>query len=148
MRFLVSCVKQTTLFVLMASLSLGFLFFVHFCYSTTLSLSSWQLTQESYHLAAAKDKQQQLSQWQGVGYNDTTGLVWFLHVTDLHISKFRSPDRTRDLRGLCQFIKESLRPRVVVVTGDLTDAKVSSSSFLMHFPMTNSISDKTNTRTI
>lgn len=126
MRFVVSCVKQTVIFAVMAVLSVGFLFFVHFCHSATMSLASWPLTQQSYQNSV---KETDRSAWKGVGYNDTSGLLWFLHITDLHISKFRSPERTRDLQQLCLFVKDSLRPKVVVVTGDLTDAKVSSPSY-------------------
>ena len=125
MRLVMHCIKQSLTCLAMAVISLGFLCFVSFCHTTSLSLESWSLTQQSYHQSAAAQFKQKPSPWDAVPYNSTEGLVWFLHLTDLHISKFRSPDRTEDLRQFCRkLVRGSLRPRLVVVTGDLTDAKV------------------------
>ncbi len=48
---------------------------------------------------------------------------WFVHVTDLHISKFHDPRRTEDFRGFCRFLTSVVNPTAIIVTGDITDAK-------------------------
>jgi len=50
-------------------------------------------------------------------------VTWWVHITDLHISMFHAPDRTEDLTTLVNQVIEHVRPPVIVVTGDLTDAK-------------------------
>ncbi len=54
---------------------------------------------------------------------DNRDLIWFAHLSDLHISKFYDPRRAEDFRSLCHFLSAQVRPSVVVVTGDITDAK-------------------------
>ena len=39
--------------------------------------------------------------WRQVG-DQTSGLAWFVHITDLHISQFSAEDRTRQLLQLGQ----------------------------------------------
>ena len=51
------------------------------------------------------------------------GVAWFVHVSDLHISKFVDLNRPKDFLHLCQFINEIVKPQTVILTGDLTDAK-------------------------
>ncbi len=50
------------------------------------------------------------------------GLVWFIHVSDIHISKFQDPGRIDDLDRFCHKNVDLVKPEVVLVTGDLTDA--------------------------
>ena len=114
------CFRQTVTFVLLLILAIGFLLLLHVGYSATLSISTHQITKDAY----AKDQQEPpVSSWDQVPYDSTTGLLWFVHLTDLHISKFRSPERTLDLQRFCRFLRAGLAPPVVVVTGDLTDGK-------------------------
>lgn len=53
------------------------------------------------------------------------GLLWFVHVTDIHLSKFRDPDRITEFQTFCVWVQKFVKPPVVVVSGDLTDAKTS-----------------------
>lgn len=53
----------------------------------------------------------------------TSGLSWFVQVSDLHISIFTDHQRSEDFIQLCHFLKASVKPQAVVLTGDLTDAK-------------------------
>ncbi len=55
--------------------------------------------------------------------DDTSNLVWFVHVSDLHFSIFQDHHRSNDFVSLCQLLKDVIVPRAVVLTGDLTDAK-------------------------
>jgi len=60
--------------------------------------------------------------------NSTVGdssknITWFVHVTDLHISKFYVPERTSKFKQLVSEILKHVEPSAVVVTGDLTDGK-------------------------
>ena len=51
-------------------------------------------------------------------------MQWFAHLTDLHLSKFRSrPERSADLLSLCRFLKSEVRPAAAVLSGDIVDAK-------------------------
>ena len=51
-------------------------------------------------------------------------VAWFVQVSDLHFSIFMDPDRPRDFVDLCSsVIKTTINPQVVILTGDLTDAK-------------------------
>ena len=64
------------------------------------------------------------------------GVAWFVHVSDLHISKFVDLNRPKDFLKLCQFINEIVKPQTVILTGDLTDAKAKDklgANILIHF---------------
>ena len=54
-------------------------------------------------------------QWQSVGQvgNQSSGLAWFVHITDLHISQFSAEDRTRQLLQLGQLATMNHCPRNV-----------------------------------
>jgi hypothetical protein len=53
------------------------------------------------------------------------GLLWFVHVTDIHMSIFRDQNRITEFQKLCVWLQNQVRPPVVVASGDLTDAKTS-----------------------
>lgn len=55
--------------------------------------------------------------------DSSENITWFVHVTDLHISKFYVPERTSKFLELVSELLKHVEPSVVVVTGDLTDAK-------------------------
>merc|ERR1719316_168524 len=50
-------------------------------------------------------------------------LVWFIHITDLHISKHHHPDIQEDLHDFFSTTLDTIKPRVVLASGDLTDGK-------------------------
>jgi len=52
-----------------------------------------------------------------------SNISWFVHITDLHISKFYAPERTSGFLRLTEDLLNYVNPAAVVVTGDLTDAK-------------------------
>ncbi|KAI8339967.1 Metallo-dependent phosphatase-like protein [Chlamydoabsidia padenii] len=51
------------------------------------------------------------------------GLFYFIQISDLHISKYRSKGHTLHFLQFIQSVLPIIRPEFVVVTGDLTDAK-------------------------
>ena len=50
-------------------------------------------------------------------------IFWFIHITDLHISKHIYPDIQEDLDEFYSTTLDTIKPRVVLASGDLTDAK-------------------------
>ncbi|GLV40020.1 hypothetical protein CBL_10916 [Carabus blaptoides fortunei] len=55
--------------------------------------------------------------------DSTDHLVWFLQISDIHISKFQDRSRITELREFCELTVPAINPKVVLASGDLTDAK-------------------------
>ncbi|XP_014599513.1 PREDICTED: transmembrane protein 62-like [Polistes canadensis] len=50
-------------------------------------------------------------------------LIWFIQITDIHISIFQDPRRILELQEFCNVTVTTIMPSVVLASGDLTDAK-------------------------
>ena len=50
-------------------------------------------------------------------------LFWFIQISDLHISKYVYPDIKDDLKEFFTTTLDTVKPKVVLASGDLTDAK-------------------------
>jgi len=57
--------------------------------------------------------------------NDFTDehLLWFIQITDLHLSEFHDLTRISDFEHFCDSTISIVKPKIVLVTGDITDAK-------------------------
>ncbi|XP_029663755.1 transmembrane protein 62-like isoform X2 [Formica exsecta] len=75
-------------------------------------------------------------------------LIWFLQVSDLHISIFKDPSRISELKEFCNMTIDTIKPTVVLASGDLTDAKsideMGSKQILEEWQYYKYVIDKTN----
>ncbi|CAH0385963.1 unnamed protein product [Bemisia tabaci] len=52
-------------------------------------------------------------------------LLWFVQVTDIHLSIFHDESRISNFKEFCSVTVKAIKPKVVIASGDLTDAKSS-----------------------
>jgi hypothetical protein len=50
-------------------------------------------------------------------------LIWFVQISDLHLSLFHEKTIKDDLNYFCSDILKMIKPKVIMASGDLTDAK-------------------------
>ncbi|KAM7540746.1 hypothetical protein Aperf_G00000019994 [Anoplocephala perfoliata] len=56
--------------------------------------------------------------------DDTTDrLFWFMQLSDLHLSRFGDNGRTTDFSKMCGSYIRTISPDIVIISGDITDAK-------------------------
>lgn len=50
-------------------------------------------------------------------------VFWFLQISDIHLSKFKDANRVSDFKRFCTEVYDAIQPKVIIASGDLTDAK-------------------------
>lgn len=55
--------------------------------------------------------------------NKTSNIFWFIHLSDTHLSYFQDKDRKSDLIKFCSTVIPMIKPTVLLLTGDITDAR-------------------------
>ncbi|KAH9426895.1 Transmembrane protein 62 [Dermatophagoides pteronyssinus] len=50
-------------------------------------------------------------------------LFWFIHISDTHLSYYRDQSRKTDLVDFCRSVIPIIKPSVLVLSGDITDAR-------------------------
>lgn len=55
--------------------------------------------------------------------DDFNHLHWFVQISDIHLSVYADKKRSTDLLQFCQENLDIIKPEVVLLTGDITDAK-------------------------
>lgn len=63
------------------------------------------------------------SSWNLMNNYTDEHLFWFVQISDLHISEFRDPSRIEELKTFLNRELRYIQPRVVLVSGDITDGK-------------------------
>ncbi|KAA3670580.1 uncharacterized protein DEA37_0011547, partial [Paragonimus westermani] len=58
-----------------------------------------------------------------IAADDLSNIFWFIQVSDLHISVFDKVTRVTDFENFCENNIKIIRPELLIVSGDLTDAK-------------------------
>lgn len=51
-------------------------------------------------------------------------LMWFIQISDLHLSAVFEPSRGPDFKKFCQQVIPAVKPSVTIVSGDITDARL------------------------
>lgn len=107
---------------------------------TTLLLSAWGGLLSWHFLRHSKQVYKQFASWnfngsrtmarmegQGMFADSDDDLLWFIQISDIHISKFGIGDGASNLEAFLKHTVPAVKPRFVVATGDLTDAKYPTS---------------------
>ena len=61
-----------------------------------------------------------------LGSSEYKKLSWFVHITDIHISKWEDQARVSDLKTFVTNVLAVIKPEFVMCGGDLTDAKANN----------------------
>ncbi|CAG5112820.1 Oidioi.mRNA.OKI2018_I69.chr2.g6993.t2.cds [Oikopleura dioica] len=58
--------------------------------------------------------------------DENKNLLHFVQISDIHVSKFHDPERIAEFKIFSEKTLSSIKPEVVLISGDLTDAKTAN----------------------
>jgi hypothetical protein len=80
-------------------------------------------TSESFEKIRTDSQDSNMESVENVLSDSDNHLVWFMQISDLHISIHHDQTRITDFDEFCKRVLALVQPSVVLATGDLTDAK-------------------------
>lgn len=66
--------------------------------------------------------------------DENRNLLHFVQISDIHVSQFHEPERIAEFKTFCEKTLSAIKPEVVLISGDLTDAKTANKYGSYQYP--------------
>ncbi|GAB1606623.1 transmembrane protein 62-like [Argonauta hians] len=108
---------------LLCSVVTIYIIILAFCYDLIEPNNSSSPSEVYYSLTQGNGKPLKQQDDNTILNEEYDKIFWFIQLTDIHISIFRDLKRGSDLIQFCQSQISVIRPKFVIVSGDIVDAK-------------------------